>query len=186
MVLFLAMGLVGFSLNAQEPYLGPPLNELFETLQNADEYETARRVEQQIWDFWTKDSDNARARELMFLGIISMEQNELDSALLMFEGVVEHDPDWAEGWNKRATIHFLLQNFDASISDVRETLAREPRHFGAFSGLGMIYTALGQEDDAIVALQRGLKIHPFMKDSLSLLKLLKARKKERGESDQLL
>jgi tetratricopeptide (TPR) repeat protein len=139
----------------------------------------ARLIEQKVWDYWNKDSTNPRARELMFLGIISMEQNELDSALLMFDGVIKHDPGWAEGWSKRATIHFFLNDYLASIKDIKETLDREPRHFGAMNGLGHIFTAMGEEEKAIEIFKTSLTYHPYMRDALVVLNDLEKRKQKR-------
>jgi len=159
------------------------LNDLLMQLKQAKHFDEARRIEQKIWDFWNKDSKNARARELMFLGIISMEQNELDSAVLMFDGVIENDPDWAEGWNKRATVHFFIRNYEASIKDIKETLTREPRHFGALNGLGHIFTILGDDENAIRTFRHALSYHPYMKDARTVLQTLESRKKEKEKKN---
>ncbi len=83
-------------------------------------------------------------------------------ALQSFSAIIELDPEFAEAWNMRATTHFLLGNYRQSLADILKTLELEPRHFGALSGLGMVYVELGQYLDAQNALSRALQIHPFL------------------------
>lgn len=166
---------------AQEMKSDAEINDLLMQLKQANDYDEARRIERQVWDYWTKDSTNARARELMMLGIISMEQNELDTALRMFNGVIENDPDWAEGWNKRATVHFFLREYEASAKDIEETLDREPRHFGALTGLGHIFTVLDDDENAIRTFRLALSYHPYMKDALMVLQALENREQENDQ-----
>lgn len=181
LVLLLAVAFLGSTLAEKAEVLAISIDKLLEQLKHSKTPLQARVLEQEIWDYWNKDSTNERARELMFLGIISMEQNELDSALLMFDGVIEHDPDWAEGWSKRATIHFFLGDYLASIKDIKETLDREPRHFGAMNGLGQIFAAIGEEEKAIQILKTSLTYHPYMKDALIVLKELENRQQKRSK-----
>ncbi len=165
----------------EHPDAKASIDSLLSQLKNSKTPLEARLIEQKVWDYWNKDSTNPRARELMFLGIISMEQNELDSALLMFDGVIKHDPDWAEGWNKRAAIHFFLHDYLASIKDIKETLVREPRHFAAMNGLGHIFTAMGEEEKAIEIFKTSLTHHPYMRDALVVLYELEKRQQKRAD-----
>lgn len=151
------------------------IDNLFKQLKYASDYDTARKIEQNLWDAWKVDSTNVRAKELMWLGIISMEQNELDSAVLMFNGVIENDPDWAEGWNKRATVNFFLGEYEASARDIEETLIREPRHFGALNGMAHIFTGLNDDVNAMLFFKRALWYHPYMKDARVVLQALEKR-----------
>lgn len=181
LVLMSGFAFMGFALAEEAEVPAVSIDKLLEQLKYSKSPLEARVLEQKIWDYWNKDSTNERARELMFLGIISMEQNELDSALLMFDGVIENDPDWAEGWSKRATIHFFLHDYLASIKDIKETLDREPRHFGAMNGLGQIFATIGEEEKAIQILKTSLTYHPYMQDALIVLKELENRKQTRSK-----
>lgn len=176
LAVFIAVILVNTS-HAQRAIPAAKIDKLFVELKSADNYNEARRVEKQLWDAWKVDSTNARARELMWLGIISMEQNELDSAVLMFDGVIENDPDWAEGWNKRATINFFLGKYEASIRDIKETLVREPRHFGSLTGMAHIFTVMEDDENAMLFFRRALSYHPYLKDARIVLQELESRHK---------
>ncbi len=91
-----------------------------------------------------------------------MRQGILPSALDDFSTAVAWAPDFAEAWHKRATVHFLMGNYPASIADLRRTLALEPRHFGALAGLGLIYLKLDDERAALKALEKALEINPHL------------------------
>ena len=93
-------------------------------------------------------------------GIVAMGARNYPEALRAFNLVIEEAPQFAEGWNKRATVYYLMNNYEQSIRDIRQTLALEPRHFGAVSGLGLIYLELGDGASALEAFQRVLKINP--------------------------
>ena len=119
----------------------PRLDALFEQLLASDDRETARRIEGTIWRIWT-ESGSATIDELMTLGVAAMGNGQFDTALESFDAIIEAAPDFAEGWNKRATVYYLIEEYPASVRDVEATLRLEPRHFGALSGMGLIYTAL--------------------------------------------
>ena len=96
-----------------------------------------------LWMIWSRSGDRQIDR-LFARGMQQMSAGDLDAALATFSRVVQKKPAFAEGWNKRATVHWLLGDFPASISDICETVKREPRHFGAYSGLGMIRAQRGE------------------------------------------
>ncbi|MFQ5902310.1 MAG: tetratricopeptide repeat protein [Candidatus Binatia bacterium] len=91
-----------------------------------------------------------------------MSRRNYEEALVSFNKVVEADPDFAEGWNKRATVYYLMGEFVASVRDIERTLTLEPRHFGALSGLGLIYLALGEDRLALEAFEAALKVNPHL------------------------
>ena len=137
------------------------LNAMFNRLHQLDDPREAARIEAAIWQVWGETSSDTA--DLLFArGVRTMDQRNYDLALDSFSALIELQPDFAEGWNKRATVHYILGNLDASIADVERTLELAPRHFGALSGLGQIYMILGRPEEAIRAFRRALAANPFM------------------------
>ena len=139
----------------------PRLYALFSTLQNTNSDTEARAAERQIWQIWTEHK-NPEIERLMQHGMAALSEDDQDEALAAFNEVVEHDKNFAEGWNKRATVEFVMGDYDASVEDIERTLALEPRHFGALSGLGQIYLALDRKPLALKAFQAALAINPHL------------------------
>jgi tetratricopeptide (TPR) repeat protein len=137
----------------------PRLAELFDQLKAAPSAETAADAEQEIWSIWHLTGTEAIDR-IMAIGMHTMSQRDFDRALQAFDTITERAPYFAEGWNKRATLFWLMGDYDASVSDIDRTLALEPRHFGALSGLSMIRSAQDRHLEALEALQRMLVVHP--------------------------
>jgi tetratricopeptide (TPR) repeat protein len=151
----------------------PALDDLFQRLKAATSPAEAERIESAIWSLWRHRGDEA-IDNAMRLGVIALHTGQLHDALAMFDRVVRAAPDFAEGWNKRATVYYMLQNFDASVADIRRTLALEPRHFGALSGMGLIYDALEKPEAAINVWEKALEIHPHMEGIRKRIKELRA------------
>jgi tetratricopeptide (TPR) repeat protein len=137
----------------------PRLDGLFARLQTTPNPVEARAVEQRIWLVWL-EADDAGLNRLMQQGIVAMRDRRYAAALQAFDRMIEQAPKFAEGWNKRATVHFLMGNWQASVRDIQQTLALEPRHFGALFGLGMIYDALGQPEAALRSFEATLALNP--------------------------
>ncbi len=135
------------------------LDDLFARLASAKSAREAAPVEVAIWSAWL-DLDHPDAAPWLARGMQAMSARRLAEALAAFDRVVELAPDYAEGWNKRATVHWLLGSHDASTADIDRTLALEPRHFGALSGLAMIREAQGRPFEALEALEKLTRIHP--------------------------
>jgi tetratricopeptide (TPR) repeat protein len=91
-----------------------------------------------------------------------MQQRKLAEADILFSRVIERAPDFAEGWNKRATVRYVMKQFADSIADCQETLARNPNHFGAASGQGLCHMSIGQFREAAICFRRALEIHPHL------------------------
>ena len=134
---------------------------LFDRLRATQDQAEAREIEGTIWEIWT-ESENANVNRAMLIGIASMHAGQLGTALNKFNEVIQLAPDFAEGWNKRATIYYLMNKFDRSVNDIAQTLKLEPRHFGALSGLGLINQAIGQTKAAIKAFEHALDINPHL------------------------
>ncbi|MDD9878518.1 MAG: tetratricopeptide repeat protein [Magnetovibrio sp.] len=150
------------------------LDVLFRSLQSAAGPDAAQSIEARIWQIWVHYGDPEIDRR-MAIGILTMGQGDLDKSLAAFDRVVEMAPNFAEGWNKRATVHYMLGNYDASVSDIQRTLALEPRHFGALSGMGLIFDAVGNGAAAVRVWERALTIHPNMTGIRERMRELKRR-----------
>ena len=121
----------------------------------------AAEVDQRIWQLWLHSDDKAVNR-LMAQGVIAMQRGALDRALDRFDEITRRAPDFAEGWNKRATVLYIMGRHRESVADVQQVLNLEPRHYGALSGLGLILVALGREEDALKWLRRALELNPYL------------------------
>lgn len=137
------------------------LDGLFARLQTPIADAEAAAVQQQIWSIWI-ESDDMSVNRLMRNGVQAMAARQNAQALDFFDRLVEHAPDFAEGWNKRATVYFLMGNFQASVVDIEHTLELEPRHFGALSGLGLIYDAIDQPAAALRSFEAAVAINPHL------------------------
>ncbi|HKY07456.1 MAG TPA: tetratricopeptide repeat protein [Candidatus Binatia bacterium] len=126
-----------------------------------DDSELAATAEAVLWRTWCRSGD-AETDRLFRAGVDAMQQNRLADAEEAFARVIEMAPGFAEGWNKRATVRYMQNNFKASVADCRETLARNPNHFGASSGQGLCHMALGEYREAAVCFRRALDIHPHL------------------------
>jgi tetratricopeptide (TPR) repeat protein len=168
---FLALALAG---GATADQTDPRLDGLFAQLQATQSPLEARALESLIWDAWLSTDDDD-VRLLVRQGTAFLAQGEFALALAAFNGVVERAPTFAEGWNKRATVFFLMDDYDSSVADIERTLALEPRHFGALSGLGQIYLGLDRKALALKAFEAALRIDPHL---VGVREAVEALKKE--------
>jgi len=137
------------------------LRDLFARLAGAASAREASAVEYEIWSAWHEIDDDLVA-PWMRRGLAALEARDLGAALSAFDRVTELAPDYAEGWNKRATLHWLRGAFEESLADIDRALELEPRHFGALSGLAMIREAQGRPFEALEALEKLIHIHPHL------------------------
>lgn len=137
----------------------PRLDDLFLRLKNATSMAEAAPIETVIWQIWT-EHDNAGFNNQMLIGIQQMSRNALPAALATFNQLVEEAPDFAEAWNKRATIYYLMGNYPASEADIVKTLQLEPFHFGALSGRGQVLLAQNRFEAARNAFSTALEVNP--------------------------
>ncbi|MGQ0663291.1 MAG: tetratricopeptide repeat protein [Pseudomonadota bacterium] len=168
---------LAFALPAAAGQKDKRLDGLFARLQSTGDMVEAQVIEQTIWQIWTAAGD-APTDTLMGLGLDAMQAGDLAGALLLFDAITAQQPDFAEGWNKRATVLYMLGAMEASAADVGRTLALEPRHFGALAGLGLINTALKREAEALTAFESALKLNPHMPGVKANVEML--RKRQRG------
>jgi tetratricopeptide (TPR) repeat protein len=147
------------------------LDRLFDALKVAPDNESAKYVENRIWSLWlATDSDTTTL--LMSRVKTALDAKDLDLAINLLNAIIEIKPDYVEAWNRRATVYYMKKDFDHAIADIEQVLKREPRHFGALSGLGMIFQELGNDKDALGAYRRALAVHPHLERIPDLVKQL--------------
>ena len=138
----------------------PRLNNLFKKLNETENQDEIRDLISDIWNIWY-EVDDPKVIEYFEKGIQAMNLRNYPLAIRFFNNLIEEDPNFAEGWNKRATVHFMMGNFDQSMQDIIKTLELEPRHFGALEGMGLIFIHQGQFQQAIDVYDKMLEIFPF-------------------------
>jgi tetratricopeptide (TPR) repeat protein len=139
------------------------LDTLFQDLQTAKSVDDGRAIEQMIVAIWLQSGD-PEVDKLMSWTLSAMGIGAYTLALNYLDQIVVLKPDYAEGWNKRATVYYLTHQFDQSVADIDKTLALEPRHFGALAGLGLIKQAEGDQEGALAAFKRALAVNPNLED----------------------
>ena len=145
---------------------------MFTQLKSIEDPADAREVEDKIWKLWTTHPSEKTLTDLLAKGSNYMMQNQLTSAHNVFSKVIELDPNWAEGWNKRATVLYMMGNFELSQNDIDMVLSLEKRHFGALSGQGLVQTALQNYQKAIDSYIEAHKIYPSSQSTLQMIEQL--------------
>ncbi len=140
------------------------LDELFGDLKRERNEKAAERIAGRIWQEWFK-SGSATVDLMMQWSTDAVEAKKYDVALDFLDQIVVLSPTYAEGWNRRATVHFMMQNYGKSMADIERTLELEPRHFGALSGMAQIMKNTGRKQLALEAYQRVLEIYPMMRSA---------------------
>lgn len=149
---------------------GDKLDDLFSRLKEADG-RAAARIEREIWTEWSKSGSPAMDL-LLQRGRDAMAAGKTDEAIEHLTALIDHDPDFAEGWNARATAYFNAGQYGHSVADIAEVLKRNPRHFGAMAGLGAILEQLGKPQRALEVYRAALAIHPQLKGVSEAVKRL--------------
>ena len=150
---------------------GRGLDFLFGALKAAPDEASAKHVEARIWAIWLQTPSDTVAL-LMTRAKTAMEAQNSDVALKLLDSVVKLRPDYVEGWNRRATLYYLRNDYAHSLQDIEQVLAREPRHFGALAGLGMIMQDLGDDKRALDAFRKALAVNPHLDKVPELVKTL--------------
>jgi tetratricopeptide (TPR) repeat protein len=140
------------------------LDKLLGELKRERNEKAAERIAARIWEEWGH-SGSASIDLMMTWSKTAMDGKKFDVALDFLDQVVTMEPSYAEGWNRRATVHFMMQNYSKSMADINHTLQLEPRHFGALSGMGQIMKNTGHNELALQAWQRVLDIYPMMRSA---------------------
>jgi tetratricopeptide (TPR) repeat protein len=150
---------------------GRGLDFLFGALKAAPDEVSAKHVEARIWAMWMQTPSDTAAL-LMLRAKAAMDAQQMDVALKLLDAVVKLRPDYVEAWNRRATLYYLKNDYAHSMEDIREVLIREPRHFGALAGLGMIMQDIGDEKRALDAFRKALAVNPHLEKVPELVKTL--------------
>ena len=137
------------------------LDFLFEALKAAPDADSAKLVEGRIWALWLASGSDT-ADLLMSRVKTALDGKDNDLAIELLTAVIGLKPDYVEAWNKRATLYFANKDYGKSLADIRQVLAREPRHFGALSGLGIIMQEFGEDKLALEAFRKALAVNPHL------------------------
>lgn len=140
------------------------LDTLFADLKRSRTDADAQRITAEIWSAWS-DSGSANINLMLEWAKSAIDKREFAAAMDMLDQVVLLAPDFAEGWNRRATLHFMLQEPKKSMADIQRVLELEPRHFGALAGMASILRDRGEDELALKAYERLLDVHPFMREA---------------------
>jgi tetratricopeptide (TPR) repeat protein len=147
------------------------LDRLFAALKAAPTAEAAKYIEGNIWATWAAAGGDTAA---LLMGRVrtAVEGKDVDLAIKLLTAITDIKPDYVEAWNRRATLQFHKRNYEAAMADLHQVLRREPRHFGAWAGLGMILQDVGDERRALDAFRRAIALHPRMERIPDLVKKL--------------
>ena len=147
------------------------LDTLFGALKIAPDQTSAKAIEGRIWAVWIASGSDT-CNLLMSRVKDATDDKDYDLAIKLLDAIIALKPGYVEAWNRRATIYYLKQDYAHSIADIAEVLAREPRHFGALSGLGMMLQEIGDDKDALDAYRRALAIDPHLENVPDVVRTL--------------
>jgi len=162
-----------FSFTANTETKSDELNKLFLKLKKEENINVASKIESKIWKHWTTHHSEQSLTDLLAKGSMYMSKNQLTSAHNVFSKVIELDPNWAEAWNKRATVLYLMGNYRLSQNDIDVVLRLEKRHFGALAGQGLVQSALNNYQKAMESYIEIEKIYPSMQTPKIMIPKLK-------------
>jgi tetratricopeptide (TPR) repeat protein len=154
---------------------------VIEALYDADP-DVRAHAEAAVWQLWSRSGD-PEVDSLLKSGIQRMEDGEMGQAVELFTRITQRQPEFAEGWNKRATAYYLMGDFSRSLKDCDEVIKRNPHHFGALSGYGMIYLRLGELENALAYFERALEINPNLKGVEESIQLIRYKLRQDGKQD---
>ena len=170
-----ALALAACGANDRSPTrASPELDALFTQLEQASDASAAASVEQEIWTHWA-DSGSPTVNILLERAAAAESDGDVDLAGRFLDQASDLAPEYAEPWNRRANLAYRAEDYAGAIAAIQETLKREPRHFGALAGLGLIYEELGQHRAALEAFRAALVIHPHYETALQGVRRLEPR-----------
>ncbi len=140
---------------------GKNLDFLFGALKAAPDEASAKHVEARIWAIWLQTPSDTAAL-LMTRAKTAVDAKKIDVAIKLLDSIIKLRPDYIEAWNRRATLYYMQNDYGRSLADIQQVLIREPRHFGALAGLGMIMQEVGDEKRALEAYRKALAVNPHL------------------------
>ncbi len=159
----------GFISNLYSDDQKSELNKLFEKLK-VENASLSFETEQKIWKMWSTHPSDQKLTEMLSKGSDLVNNQKLNEAIIIFSKVIDLDPDWAEAWNKRATVLYLIGEYQESQNDIDKVLKLEERHFGALAGQGLVNIQLKNYEKAIMSYEKAKKIYPTMKSPDIMIK----------------
>ena len=150
------------------------LDFLFGALKAAPDAEIAKAVEERIWAVWALSRSDT-TNLLMVRAHAAIEQKDADLAIKLLTAIIKIKPDYVNAWNQRATLYYTQKDYGRALADIREVLKREPRHFGALSGLGLILQDIGDDKQALEVYRRALAVYPRMERIPDVVKRLQEK-----------
>jgi tetratricopeptide (TPR) repeat protein len=147
------------------------LDTLFQALKIAPDEASAKAIEERIWTIWTLSGSDT-CNLLMGRAKAAIDEKNYDLGIKLLDAIIEIKPDYVEAWNRRATAYYLKNDFGHSIADISQVLAREPRHFAALSGLGLILQEIGDDKHALEAYRKALAVDPHLEHIPEVVKTL--------------
>ena len=131
------------------------------------------KIEQKIWELWSTHPSDKNLTTMLAEGSNLVNKKKFDQAIVVFSKVIDLDPKWAEAWNKRATVLYMVGEFQKSQDDIDKVLELEERHFGALAGQGLVNIQLENYDKAIMSYQKAHQIYPKMKSPKIMIQKIK-------------
>jgi tetratricopeptide (TPR) repeat protein len=157
---------------------GARLDGLYADLKSSTSQSEAEAVQRKIWLEWLRSGDPV-VDEMMQAALVGIQAGRLSQALVVLDQVVREAPEYAEGWNSRATVLYLLGALDRSVADIGRTLSLDPRHFGAMAGLGKILTQQGRFAEALAIYRQALAVNPFMVEREEVIPMLERKVRDK-------
>ncbi len=147
------------------------LEELFKSLGDTEDSNKAREVQLEISSIW-QEPDSASVEVLLNRSLSAVNEQDFDTARVHLDDIVELAPGFAEGWNQRAILNFMTDRYDEAILDIQRAVSLEPRHYGAWSGLGQIFESVGNGRAALQAYRQALSVNPHLEGAERAIKRL--------------
>jgi tetratricopeptide (TPR) repeat protein len=161
-ILYILKFIIIFLLLSTNMSFGSELDKLFFKIKNAPSYDIALKYETKVWQYWYNEGSSKNSNLIMKKCLINFQNGSLEKALNCFVNLHKLEQNWAEPLNKLATIKFMMGDYEGALKDIRLTLQKEPRHFGAIAGLVQINVILKKYDKALKHLDTLKQIHPHI------------------------
>ena len=167
-IIFLILSTSVLSANERDDQLDKLFNELKKNISSSSSI-----IAKQIWTLWSTHPTDQKLTSMLDEGSRLVQDQKLNRAIKIFTEVIEMDPSWAEAWNKRATVFYIIGEFQKSQDDIDKVLELEERHFGALAGQGLVNIQLKNYEKAIMSYEKAQQIYPAMKSPTIMIERIK-------------